>query len=269
MNIHEAQRVIVVSDPHGHPELIRNALAHAGFDPARDGLICAGDLVDGDLGPDEAREELALLEESGAQVLWGNHDVAVLLDYHIDYQRDWSRPTFHRAFREQFERTDAQRWSYAVRVQGVFVTHAGISTDFLNDYLFADKNKRIDDPEGFVAFLNAKFDQAVRRQQRTGKKDKLDRVMRRRAPHRFRVFREDMGPDRVLPGVLQVAGHSAPEAYQGHWYRDDLERVGLHLVDPSYHHRQGTDGFRYALIEDGAVRVEERPSPGLVRTRGQ
>lgn len=258
MNIHEAKRVIVVSDPHGHPGLIQNALDDAAFDVARDGLICAGDLVDGDLGPEDAREELDLLERNEAQILWGNHDVAVLLDYRIDYQRPWSRPNFRDAFREEFHRTDELRWRYAVRVQGVFVTHAGISTDYLNDYLFADKHKRVDDPDGFVQHLNAMFEQAVRRQVRSGKKDKLNRIMGRRSPHRFRVFREDMGPARVLPGIVQVAGHSAPETYAGQWRVEDLSAVGFHLVDPSYHVRGGTKGFRYAVIEQGRVEVRER-----------
>ena len=168
MNIHDAERVLVVSDPHGHPKLIRNALDHAGFDAVRDGLICAGDLVDGDLGPDEAREEMELLKAYDAQVLWGNHDVAVLLDYHISYQREWSRPTFRNA------------------------------------------------------------------------------------------FREDMGPERVLPGVTQVAGHSAPEMYGGRWTRDDLAAAGLHIVDACYHDRKGTDRFRYAVIENGKVGIRER-----------
>ena len=47
MNVHEAERVIVISEPHGHPELIGNALGHADFNSAVDGLICAGELVDG------------------------------------------------------------------------------------------------------------------------------------------------------------------------------------------------------------------------------
>jgi Calcineurin-like phosphoesterase len=258
VNIHEAGRVIVVSDPHGHPELIQNALDDAGFDVARDGLICAGDLVDGDLGPREAREELDLLKRNQAQILWGNHDVAVLLDYHIDYQREWSRPNFTEAFRAEFAGDGPLRWRYAARVQGVFVTHAGISTDYVNDFLFADRNRRVDDPDGFVERLNAMFEQAVRRQLRSGRKDKLNRIMGRRAPHRFRVFRDDMGPERVLPGVIQVAGHSAPETYSGRWTREDLAAAGLHVVDPSYHLRGGTDGFRYAVIEGGHVAVRER-----------
>jgi hypothetical protein len=258
VNIHEAKRVIVVSDPHGHPELIQNALDDAGFDVARDGLICAGDLVDGDLGPEDAREELDLLKRNEAQILWGNHDVAVLLGYRIDYQQPWSRRTFTDEFREEFRRSDEARWRYAVRVQGVFVTHAGISTDYLNDYLFADRNKRVDDPDGFVKHLNDMFEQAVRRQLRSRKKDKLNRIMGRRSPHRFRVFREDMGPERVLPGSVQVAGHSAPETYSGRWSVEDLSAVGLHLIDPSYHVRGGTAGFRYALIEGGRVEVRER-----------
>ena len=258
MNIHDAERVIVVSDPHGHPELIQNALDHAGFDAARDGLICAGDLVDGDLGPREAREGMDLLKCNEAQILWGNHDVAVLLDYHISYQREWSRLTFTEAFRNEFHSDGPLRWSYAVRVQGVFVTHAGISTDYLNDFLFADRNRRVDDPDAFVEHLNAMFDQAARRQLRSGRKDKLNRIMGRRAPHRFRAFREDMGPERVLPGVTQVAGHSAPEMYGGRWTIEDLAAAGLHIVDACYHDRQGTDRFRYAVIENGKVEVRER-----------
>ena len=255
MNLHDARRVIVVSDAHGHVDLIENALAHAAFDPAHDGLVYAGDLVDGRSGPDEVRECIALLKDRGAQFLWGNHDVATLLDYHIDYQDAETRPNFTGPFRDEFGRSGTNRWRLAVRVQGVFVTHAGISTDYLNDYLYADKSHRVDDPDGFVQFLNDLFDQAARRQLATCQRDKLSRVMGRRSPHRFRPFRPDMGPDRVLPGVTQVAGHSAPETFAGSWTADDLARAGLHIVDPSYHLRSGHGGFRYAVIEDGRVEV--------------
>ena len=254
MNIHKARRVIVVSDAHGHVDLIENALAHAAFDAAHDGLVYAGDLVDGRSGPAEVRECIALLKDRGAQFLWGNHDVAVLLDYHIDYQELESRPHFTGPFRDEFRRTGAGRWRLAVRVQGVLVTHAGVSTDYLNDYLYADKSHRVDDPDGFVQRLNDMFDRAARRQLESSLPDKLDRIMGRRAPHRFRVFRPDM-TGLVLPGVVQVAGHSAPETHGSEQQRQALARQGFHIVDPSYHLRAGHGGFRYAVIENGQVKV--------------
>lgn len=109
VGIHEAKRVIVISDAHGHPELVQNALSDAGFDAARDGLVYAGDLVDGNLGPHEARECIELLKEMGAQFLWGNHDVAVLLDCPIDEQKRWSRPNFREDFRREFRSADLSR----------------------------------------------------------------------------------------------------------------------------------------------------------------
>jgi predicted phosphodiesterase len=39
-------RTIVLSDAHGYPELIRNALAHSGFVAGVDRLVYAGDFVD-------------------------------------------------------------------------------------------------------------------------------------------------------------------------------------------------------------------------------
>ena len=265
MNTHEAERVIVVSDAHGHVELIENALGHAGFDATRDGLIYAGDLPDGQASPAEVRECIALLKDRRAQFLWGNHDVAALLDYHIDYQEPETRPSFTGLFRDEFRRTSADRWRLAVRVQGVFVTHAGISTDYLNDYLYADKSHRVHDPEGFVERLNGMFDQAARRQLASSLPDKLDRIMGRRAPHRFRVFRPDM-TGLVLPGVVQVAGHSAPETHGSEEQRRALALQGFHIVDPCYQCRSGTSGFRYGVIENGEVRVVTDSGPA--RTGG-
>jgi hypothetical protein len=83
-------RTLVLSDAHGFPQLIRNAFAHGGLgsdgghggaghdaDAAPDRLVFAGDIVDRGDRPGEC---LALLEAAGAEILWGNHDVAVLLD---------------------------------------------------------------------------------------------------------------------------------------------------------------------------------------------
>ena len=280
MNIHEAKRVIVISDAHGHLDLIENALADAGFDPERDGLIYAGDLVDGGTTPEQSRACINLLKQNGAQFLWGNHDVAVLLDYWIPGQEVESRPALHDEFRAEFASSRPLRWRLAVRVQGVFVTHAGISTDYLNDYLFDSRDKHTGelDQDAFVERLNVLFDRAAARQLETHDEEshKFERIFGRRAPHRFRAFDWHLGPDRVLPGVVQVAGHSAPETYApdrsplakrrpAGWTCDDLKAAGLHIVDPSYQNRrEGTGGFRSAVIEGGDVRVLEQPS-GVLR----
>ena len=266
MNIHDARRVIVVSDAHGHVDLIENALDHAAFDPASDGLVYAGDLVDGGSDPSEVRECIGLLKDRGAQFLWGNHDVAVLLDYHIDFQEPVSRPYFTGLFRDEFRRTSADRWRLAVRVQGVFVTHAGISTDYLDDYRLSEKSRRVGCPDGFVQFLNDLFDQAASRQLSTGQRDRRTRIMRRGAPHRFRPFASGAGPDAVLPGATQVAGHSPPERFpDGIEKARRLADAGLHIVDPSYDLRADRGGFRYAVIENGHVQVLDDSTDGGTR----
>ena len=269
MNVYEAQRVIVISDAHGHVHLVENALDDAGFDAARDGLIYAGDLVDGGSTPEQSQACIELLKHHGAQFLWGNHDVAVLLEYPIDYQQEDSIPRFKQAFRDEFLNQDPLRWRLVVRVQGVFVSHAGISTDYLNDYLYADKSRRVDDPDGFVARLNDMFDVAVQRQFDTGRRDKLSRILGRRSPHRFRAFDEDMGPRRELGEATQVAGHSAPETFARRRSRQRLAGVGLHVVDPSSVRRKDKCAFRYGLIQDGRVTLAERPGGVLGRSSAE
>ena len=263
MNIHDAERVIVVSDAHGHVELIENALGHAGFDAAWDGLIYAGDLVDGDATRAEVDACIALLKDQGAQFLWGNHDVAVLLDYCIPGQDSGSRHDFTQRFGEEFHSEAHDRWRLVVRVQGVFVSHAGLSTDYLNDYLYADKSHRVVDPDGFVERLNRMFDLAAQRQLASGERDKLARIMGRRSPHRFRPFEDAMCPDCVLH-VTQIAGHSPPERYGSEGYRRShlLAEKGLHIIDPDYGSRRGTEGFRYGVIVNGRVEVVDESSEG-------
>ena len=104
-------RTIVLSDAHGYPELIRNALAHSGFRAGEDALVYAGDFVH--RGP-AAAECVSLVEGCGrlsaspldprpgdVVVLWGNHDVAVLLGT-FTYPNSPSADGLRSLFRERF-----------------------------------------------------------------------------------------------------------------------------------------------------------------------
>ena len=90
----------------------------------------------------------------------------------------------------------------------------------------------------------------------------MDRIMGRRAPHRFRPFKAGMGPSMVLPGTTQLAGHSSPELFSRAWTAADLAAAGLRIVDPCYHVRRGTGGYRYGVIHEGGAWVVDESSEG-------
>ena len=71
-------RTFVISDAHGYPELIQEALDHGGFRPGEDGFVYAGDLLD--RGPDP-QGCIDLVERYATEVLLGNHELAVLLGF--------------------------------------------------------------------------------------------------------------------------------------------------------------------------------------------
>ncbi len=82
------RRTFVISDVHGYPELIENALDHGGFRAGVDEFIYAGDFVD--RGPD-ADGCLRLLERYATRILVGNHELAVLLGFPLFEQTPESK----------------------------------------------------------------------------------------------------------------------------------------------------------------------------------
>ena len=82
------RRTFVISDAHGYPEIIENALEHGDFRPGIDGFVYAGDFVD--RGPD-ARGCLDLIERYATEVLVGNHELAVLAGFPLFEQTPESR----------------------------------------------------------------------------------------------------------------------------------------------------------------------------------
>jgi len=79
------------------------------------------------------------------------------------------------------------------------------------------------------------------------------------APHRLRVDDADVGPNRLLDGVEQIAGHTTPEVFR-RWSLAEFRAAGLHVIDPGTYGLGPDDHprhWRCAVIADGGVRVAE------------
>jgi hypothetical protein len=243
-------RTFVVSDAHGHPELIEQALDDGGFTPGEDGFIYAGDILD--RGPDPAGC-MELVERYATEVLVGNHELAVLLDFAMCGTEPESR-LFRQVLLDRVlsaasdappagaPRSDA--WKVATCCEGVLITHAGVSSRY-QELLDVDCQG---DPARLAAHLNQDFLAAARRELETGDWDE-DGILGDRGPLWYRPLPySDLRP---LAGVRQVTGHTPPQP--------ELEADGFWMVDPCvWMMMHGSWRFRYAVIEDGEVAVVER-----------
>lgn len=261
-----APRTIVLSDAHGYPELIRNALVHAGFRAGEDALVYAGDFVH--RGP-AAAECVSIIEASGrvvagrvasdgeaavapvdpgpgdVVVLWGNHDLAVLLGtfaYPNSPPVDELRPLFR-------ERYLSATWHLAACVGDVLITHAGVSSDYAADWEASGR-----DPARMAARLEAEFRNVVGYLLEHDRRDVHPPLLGNLGPLGYRPSLE--ARDKLLPGLVQVVGH----APGGGVTARSLRASGMYLVDPDVlkglkpedHGR-----YRYAVIEGAAVHIEE------------
>lgn len=112
-------KTIVISDCHGRPELINNAIEHSGYQENQDKLVFAGDFLD--IGPDPLGC-LDILEELDSELLWGNHDLARYLRHPIWPQSTYDDPKIHERLCEV-----ATKFKVATCHDGFLVTHAGLS----------------------------------------------------------------------------------------------------------------------------------------------
>ncbi len=235
-------RTFVIADAHGYPELIQNALRHGGFEPGRDAFVYAGDLVD--RGPD-ATGCIALVEAYATEVLFGNHDVAALLDLEV-YPQNAESPGFRSFFREKALTPEWSRaWKVATCIEGVLITHAGVSEEY--ERVFAEECGS--DPARLADHLNAIFLALVKREPPVRDWREHDML----ADNGLFWFRPRpysyLGP---LPGCPQVVGHTPPLAR--------LREDGFYMVDPCAWEWEWTGApgwYRYAVVEAGRVRVEE------------
>jgi hypothetical protein len=135
------------------------------------------------------------------------------------------------------------------------VSHAGISTEYSRDFALVGFS-----PEALAARINEEFREAAERGLADDCLGEPCRVLDERGPLWLRPDRE--GPEGLLAGVTQVAGHTA---LAGRIVRE-LRDAGLHLIDPGAAKAWGASHLlpcRYAVIRAGAVTVCAAFSSGM------
>ncbi len=236
-------RTIVLGDAHGYPQIIENALAHFAFRAGEDRFVYTGDFLD--RGP-EPQACVDLIERYATDVLVGNHELAVLLEDPIT-PFDPASALFEPYLRGRvLDAPTEQAWKCAAVVEGVLITHAGVPAR----YGGALRDECDGDIERFAEWLNRAFDESLRASIQRWAVD-WEGLLGLDGPFWFRP-RIDRA-DAVLEGVVQIAGHTPARA------GEDVEfaRLGLFLIDPDVYRPPSEDRFRYAVIEDGRVRIED------------
>jgi len=233
-------RTFVIADAHGYPELIENALRHGEFHPGEDNFVFAGDLLD--RGPD-AESCLGLVERYATEVLFGNHEAAVLLGFPILPQNPASLH-FRPLFFDKLFHPQPVPWKTASCVEVVLITHAGVSRAWSRVFRGSCRSN----PRRLADHLNEQFFEAVLEAIETSAGEWSDAgILGYDGPLWFRPNRFGGG---ALPGCTQIAGHTPPSGFEPE--RD------LYLIDPDTSMGLDDSGrFRYALVVDGVVTVVE------------
>ena len=204
-------KTIIISDCHGQPHLITNALNHANN---WDRLIFSGDILD--IGPDPIKC-FNILEENDAELLWGNHDAAIVINRPI-----WPQNTFdHEA--GEIIKNNISSFKIAANVNNILINHAGLSKKFMIDQEI-NTNYRI--PQ-IVQYLN-NMD--------------LDTLWHDDSPLWYRPNNKNT----PMP-IMQVVGHTPPEWIE----RSGFKSYNFVSVDPYCTKGFGPDRYRYVAIEYG------------------
>ena len=203
-------KTIIIADCHGQPHLITNALDHA-TDWNR--LVFSGDIID--IGYD-AVKCLDILKENNAELLWGNHDAAVVINRLI-----WPRNTWDLEAKQTII-NNMDNFKVATSVNDVLVTHAGLSEKFMYD-MKINSNQEIRE---IVQCLN---------------KLSLETLWCDDSPLWYRPNNKNT----PMP-IMQVVGHTPPEWIE----RSGFESENLVSVDPYCTKGFGPDRYRYVAIED-------------------
>ena len=125
---------LVGSDVHAFPEFLENALRRSGFRAGVDLLVFAGDLLDRGGRPDACLERL---DELGAEMLIGDHDHATMLGYFIGEQSSASKD-YRQALLRRFS---SRALSLVTHVDGVLISHAGLSRAFAADFAAVNRGR--------------------------------------------------------------------------------------------------------------------------------
>ena len=236
---------LVVSDVHSFPEFLENAVRRSGFRAGVDHLVFAGDLLDRGGQPGRCLERL---DELGAEMLLGDHDHATMLGYFIGEQSPASRD-YRQALLQRFS---SGSLNLVAAVDGVLISHAGLWRAFAPDFAAVGR-----DPVRLAWLVNEEFHRDLKRQLSLGMTQPEPRTLDGHSPLWLRVDDSDVGPERLLDGIEQVAGHTTPSVFR-HWTEADFSAAGLHLIDPGSYGlgpRDHPRHYRYGVIRDGAVSV--------------
>jgi hypothetical protein len=233
-------RTLVISDCHGQPHLIKNALKDSGYEIGVDRLIHAGDIID--VG-DQGLECIALLIKNEAELLWGNHDAAVPLNKAI-----WPQNVYDTETRDKIVSISSMFTMAAHvdefpkhKVHNILITHAGISTDYyfqnidplikmINSHLYTE-----DFPSTSTClahYLNTR---------------KLRDLWEDNSPLWYRPKPDDL----PYKSIVQVVGHTPPA-----WIEKSVGKLeNFYVIDPYSKEGFGGDRFRYVIIEDGKIKL--------------
>ena len=237
---------LVVSDVHAFPEFLENALRRSRFRAGVDHLVFAGDLLDRGGHPGECLERL---DELGAEMLIGDHDHATMLGYFIGEQSPASRG-YRQALLQRFS---SGALSLVTHVDGVLISHAGLSRAFAADFATVGR-----DPMRLARLINEEFRRDLERQLSLGIEQPEPRTLDGHSPMWLRVDDAEVGPELLLDGIEQIAGHTTPSVFR-HWTEADFRAAGLYLIDPGSYGLGARDHprhYRYGVIRGGMVSVE-------------
>jgi hypothetical protein len=249
---------LVVSDVHAFPEFLESALRHSGFRAGVDHLVFAGDLLDRGGQPGACLERL---DKLGAEMLIGDHDHATMLGYFIGEQSPASRG-YRQALLRRFR---GGALNLVTHVDGVLISHAGLSRIFAADFAAVGR-----DPVHLAHLLNEEFRRDLERQLSAGLEQPEPRTLDGHSPLWLRVDDADVGPERLLDGTEQIAGHTTPSVFR-HWTEAEFRAAGLYLIDPGSYglgSRDRTRHYRYGVVRGGMVSVEAGSSDAGTRGVG-
>lgn len=222
-------RAIILADSHGRPELITNVLKHSNYNPEEDRLIFAGDWID--IGP-SSRECLDLLIRNKAELLWGNHELSVLLHHPINPQNGDSWLLFGRIARMR----DQEKIKIAACHDNILITHAGLCSKYYEFF------KDLTVPQ-IVEQLNLPC-----KSKPITAEDQLEIYWNDHSPVWFRPGKEDF-----YPNIKQIVGHTTLEYVKK--YYPKLNLINFHIIDPYSSINFRKDRYRYAVIEDEEIKI--------------
>ena len=207
---------IFFSDCHAQPHLIENVLSHANPDTS-DHLVFAGDILD--VGFKE-HECLDILLDERFELLYGNHDLAVILGQRIFPQNCYNDDVRERIIKNQ------NRFKIIAVCDGVLVSHAGVSSSFITSNNIREVTTDNLLKMNYWHLREMWFDDS---------------------PLWYRPTKYNLPID-----IEQVVGHTPPE-----WIERQGTFPKYHSVDPYTSVNFNETRFRYAVIENGRIEIRD------------